>query len=307
MPAWGLLAVLMLVLAIVVGFALYGSTQMISPRRSDHRDDPAGWGLPCEEVELRASDGVRLNAWLARGTGQAAIVVLHGFGGNRHGSLSFASFLYPEFTLLLLDHRGHGESDGRHTSIGFHERLDAIGAAAYLRSLGYGPIGVFGMSMGGATAILAAAESPLIDAVVADSSFATLRAAVREAARRRGYPRPVTGALAYLSCRTAAWRLRHRLGAGDPLACVAAIAPRPILLIHGEADDLIRVDHAHALHAAAGDPKELWLLPNIEHAGAMEADCETYKQRVASFFRDWLREEPSSSRTCVGLESIVVD
>ena len=278
---------------LLVGLSLYGASQVTRPRRSDHRDDPAGWGLPCEEVELRAADGVRLRAWLARASGPAAVVVLHGFGGNRHTSLVQSSFLYPEFTLLLLDLRGHGESDGRDTSVGYHERLDAIAAAEYLRAVGYRPIGVFGVSMGGATAILAAADSPAIDAVVADSPFAMLRHAVREGARRRGYPARVSGPLAYLSCRTAAWRLGHRFGAGDPVACVAAIAPRPLLLIHGEADTLIRVDNAHALYAAAGEPKELWLLPEIEHARAIEADGEAYRERVSDFFRRWLRTPPN--------------
>jgi fermentation-respiration switch protein FrsA (DUF1100 family) len=220
------------------------------------------------------------------------VIVLHGFGGNRHTALAHSSFLYPEFSLLLLDLRGHGESDGRVTSVGYYERLDVIGAAQYLQDLGYRSIGVLGVSMGGATAILAAAECPAIDAVVADSSFAELRHAVREGARRRGYPATLSGPLAYLSCRTAALRLRHRYGAGDPVACVAAIAPRPLLLIHGEGDTFIRVDNAHALYAAAGEPKELWLLPDIEHAGAMESDCEAYRQRVDAFFRRWLATSP---------------
>src|SRR5205823_8740962 len=108
-----------------------------------------------------------------------AVVVVHGHGGNRHTSLAYASCLYPDLTLLLPDLRGHGDSEGRHTSVGYYERYDVIGAATYLRSLGYGPIGVLGISMGGATAILAAAESDAIDAVAADSSFAALRHAVR--------------------------------------------------------------------------------------------------------------------------------
>jgi fermentation-respiration switch protein FrsA (DUF1100 family) len=278
----------------LIWLAIYGSTQVIRPRRSEHRDDPAGWGLPCEEVEFRASVGVLLRAWLARGTGQAAVIVLHGFGGNRHTSLAHGSFLYPEFTLLLPDFRGHGESEGHRTSVGYLERLDVIAAAGYLRSLGYGPIGVFGVSRGGATAILAAADSTAIDAIAADSSFAQLRDAVGGGARRRGYPAPLSGPLAYLSCRTAAWRLRHRYGAGDPVACVAAIAPRPLLLIHGEADTLIRIHHAHALYSAAAEPKELWVVPEIEHARAIETHSEAYHQRVADFFRRSLRSQTAA-------------
>jgi pimeloyl-ACP methyl ester carboxylesterase len=272
----------------VAGLALYGSSQIMSPRRSAHRDDPAAWGLDCEEVEFRSSDGLRLRAWLARGSGRNAVIVLHGHGGNRHNSLAYAAGLYPDFTLLIPDLRGHGESEGRHTSVGYHERLDVIAAAAYLRALGCEKVGVLGISMGGATAILAAAKSQLIDAVVADSAFAILRDAVREGARIRGYPAPITSPLAYLSCRTTALRLRYHMQLGDPLGCVAAIAPRPLLIIHGEADSLIRLDNAHALYAAAGQPKELWTVPGVGHARVIEEDSAAYGTRIKGFFQRWL-------------------
>lgn len=293
MDSWALLIVgAAAAAAAVAALSAYGASQIIGPPRCDHRDDPAVWGLPCEEVRFAAPDGIHLVAWLARaGQSGPAIIVVHGHGGNRHTSLAYASFLYPRFTLLLPDLRGHGESDGRHTSVGHLERRDIIGAAQYLRDLGYGPIGVFGISMGGAVAILAAAESDALDAVAADSSFAALRHAVREAARIRGYPGPLTRPLAYLACQTAAWRLRHPMRAGDPLGCIGAIAPRPLLLIHGEADSLITVDNAHALYAAAGEPRELWILPEVEHARAIESDSEGYKERVLGFFTQWLVAE----------------
>src|SRR5205823_13428472 len=126
-------------------------------------------------------------------------------------------------------------------------------------------------------------EDSAISAVVSDSSFAALRHAVREGARLRGYPGPITRPLAYLSCLTAAWRLRYPMRAGDPLGAVAAIAPRPILFIHGESDAFILVDNAEALYAAAGEPKQLWLLPGVQHARALEVDAETYRDRVMGF------------------------
>jgi fermentation-respiration switch protein FrsA (DUF1100 family) len=283
--------------AAVAGLSIYGAYQVISPRRSLHRDDPTIWGLPCEEVHFDATDGVRLAAWLARSMEDsgAAVIVVHGHGGNRHTSLAYASYLFPDFSLLLPDLRGHGDSLGTHTSVGYLERRDLIGAALYLRGLGYQKIGVLGISMGAAVAILAAAQSEAIDAVVADSSFAALRHAVRQGARIRGYPSAITRPLAYLCCQTAAWRLRHPLRACDPLDVVGAIAPRPLFLIHGEADDLIPADSARALYAAAGEPKDLWVLPEVEHGRALEADGDRYRERVLRFFLTWLSPEPPTA------------
>jgi uncharacterized protein len=289
----GLLSFVILTAAALTGaliaLGLYGASQVISPPRCDHRDDPENWGLPCDEVEFPALDGPRIKAWLARAAERGpAVIVVHGHGGNRHTSLAHASFLFPSFSVLLPDLRGHGESDGRHTSVGYFERRDVIAAAEYLRSLGYGPIGVLGISMGGAAAILAAAESAAIDAVISDSTFAALRLAVQEGARLRGYPGPITRPLAYLSCRTAAWRLGYRMQAGDPLTCVAALSPRPLLLIHGGADQLVRVANAQALFGAAGEPKELWVMDEVDHARGLEAAPELYRDRVMAFFGRYL-------------------
>jgi pimeloyl-ACP methyl ester carboxylesterase len=232
---------------------------------------------------------VGLVAWLARAEHQReAVIVVHGHGGNRHTSLAYASFLFPRFATLLLDLRGHGESEGRHTSVGYLERLDVAAAVDYLRSAGFERVGVLGISMGAVTALLAAADCSGVDAVVADSPFAALQFAVQEGARLRGYPASIVRPLAYLSCRTAAWRLRHPLRAGDPLRVVGAIAPRPIMLIHGEADGLIPVENAHRLYAAAQDPKELWTLPDVAHARALEATPHYYSRRVLAYFERWL-------------------
>jgi fermentation-respiration switch protein FrsA (DUF1100 family) len=270
----------------VAGMSLYGAVQVITPPRCTRREDPAKWGVPSEDVQFRAPDGTQISGWLARGelTGGPAIIVAHGHGASRHGSLAHAQLLYPRYSVLMPDHRAHGGSAGRYTSIGYHERLDLIGAARYLRELGYSRIGVLGISMGGAAAILAAAESPEIDAVVADSSFACLWRAVQRSACHRGYPGPITAPLAYLACHTAALRLRYRQAFGDPVRVVGEIAPRPLLIIHGGDDDLISADSAYQLYMAAGPGRELWILPRTGHARALEAAPEQYSRRVLEFY-----------------------
>jgi fermentation-respiration switch protein FrsA (DUF1100 family) len=241
--------------------------------------------VPSDEVQFRAPDGTLICGWLARGERPEgpAVIIAHGHGASRHGSLAHAQLLYPRYTVLMPDLRAHGGSAGRYTSIGYHERLDLIGSASYLRELGYGPIGVLGISMGGAAAILAAADSPEIDAVIADSSFAYLWRAVQRSARHRGYPRPIAAPLAYLACHTAALRLRYRRAFGDPVRAVAAMAPRPLLIIHGADDDLISVESAYQLYTAAGQGRELWILPKTGHARALEAAPEQYAERVLDF------------------------
>jgi pimeloyl-ACP methyl ester carboxylesterase len=212
------------------------------------------------------------------------VIVLHGHGGNKHTCLPLAQFLYPRYNVLMLDHRGHGDSDGLRTTIGYEERLDVHGAVDLLLERGLGPVGIYGMSMGGATAILAAAEDPRIAAVVADSPYGRLRWAVQQSARLRGYPAFLTPVVAFLGCLATSLHLRYRMRAFDPVEVVERISPRPLLLMHGTEDDIVPVASAHALFARAGEPKELWLIEGLKHCKALEEAYEPFKTRVVAFF-----------------------
>jgi uncharacterized protein len=268
----------------------YGHRQITHAHRNDFRDDPTRWGLgAAEEIDLTARDGIRLHSWLFRSpTAEASVIVLHGHGGNKHTTLPLATMLYPAYNVLLLDHRGHGESGGVRTTIGYEERLDVHAAVDVLMGRGLGPVGIFGMSMGGATAILAAAEDERISVVVADSPFARLRWAIQQAANLRGYPAVLTPAISYLGCLMTALHLRYRMEAFDPVEVIERIAPRPFLLMHGTEDEIIPVASAHTLYARAGEPKELWLQDGLKHCRAVEEAYEPFRERVRGFFDRWL-------------------
>jgi pimeloyl-ACP methyl ester carboxylesterase len=278
----------------IAGFAAlvgeYGHRQITHAHRNDFRDDPTRWGMgDAEEIDLTARDGIRLHSWLFHSsTATASVIVLHGHGGNKHTTLPLARMLYPSYNVLLLDHRGHGDSGGVRTTIGYEERLDVHAAVDVLVRRGLGPVGIFGMSMGAATAILAAAEDERIAAIVADSPFARLRWAVEGAANLRGYPPALTPAIAYLGCLMTSLHLRYRMQAFDPIEVIDRIAPRPILLMHGTEDEIIPVASAHALYARAGEPKEQWLQEGLLHCRAVEEMYEQFGDRVRDFFDRWL-------------------
>jgi pimeloyl-ACP methyl ester carboxylesterase len=281
------------VAGIVAVLGEYSHRQITHAYRTDFRDDPLRWGLtPAEEVPLRTRDGINLHSWLFRSPdAEASVILLHGHGGNKDSLLPLAEMLFPRFTVLMLDLRGHGTSEGVRTTIGYEERQDVHAAVDLLEAQGLGPVGIFGMSMGAATAILAAAEDERIAAVVADSPYGRLRWAIAQAARLRGYPPVLARVVASLGCRATAMHLRLPVQAFDPVEVIARIAPRPLLLMHGVQDDVIPVRSAHALYRRAGDPKELWLIDGLKHCQALEQLPDDFRERVVSFLE---RHLPSS-------------
>jgi hypothetical protein len=137
-----------------------------------------------ELVSFPVPEGGQRVGWFILGRSQATIILLHGFGCPRQEMLGYAQVLHRAgYSTLLFDFRGRGDSDGDAVTLGFYEQQDALAAVEYLKSrddVGMGRVGVLGISMGGAVAILAAAQEPAIKAVIADSPFESAEQAIEE-------------------------------------------------------------------------------------------------------------------------------
>jgi alpha-beta hydrolase superfamily lysophospholipase len=269
----------------VAGYATYLINQ---PRPRTWRDDfsftPFELDVPSESVTFRTDDGLAIRGWLfPREETNRVIVCCTGHRGSKPDLLGIGSSLWRNgFNVLLFDFRGCGDSDPSPISLAHHEVNDARAAVRFVSDRVPGAeIGMLGYSMGAAVAILVAASDPTIRAVVADSSFTSIRDVVAYRMGRHRLPPPVVP-LADIVNR---WRYGYPFSAVRPIDVVGRISPRPLAIIHGAADDMIPVDHAHELFAAAGEPKELWIVPETRHCGAYFRERAEYVERVTRFFQ----------------------
>jgi fermentation-respiration switch protein FrsA (DUF1100 family) len=197
------------------------------------------------------------------------------------------------FAILAFDMRGMGESAPAPITFGLDEQRDVLGAVDFLRS-GAPPypelgrpraIGGWGVSMGGATLLFAAAREPAIQAVVADSAYSDFMPIIEEQLpKTSGLPPFMTpGVLA------AAWAL---YGADvldiRPVEVVARIAPRPVLFIQGTEDHEVPPDDVRALYDAArsapGARASIWQVPGADHAQSYHVAGEAYVSRLVAFY-----------------------
>jgi uncharacterized protein len=268
--------------------ALYTTRELNRPNRRTWLDEftfsPFELQVPHEPVSFRSEDGVTLRGWwFPRPETAGVVIACTGHRRAKHELLGIGSALWRAGNnVLLFDFRGCGESDDAPLSAGHRELPDARAAVQFARErLPGARVGMIGYSMGGAVAIAAAAAEPAVRAVVADSAYASLREVIAHAYRARRLPaRPFLD----LSDALNRWRYGYPFAALRPVDVVGRIAPRPLLLIHGGADGLAPVEHAHRLYAAAGEPKELWIVEGARHCGAYFADRQAYVARVADFF-----------------------
>ena len=159
-------------------------------------------------VQFPSSSGATIRGWFIPGKkGAGAIVLLHGVRANRVSMLERAGFLaHAGYAVLLFDFQAHGESAGQHITFGYLESWDAQAAVTFLRSNAPGEkIGLIGVSMGGAAALLA--SPPLeVSAMVLEQVYPTIDQAIsnRLTMRLGGWARSLTPLLSV--------QLKPRLG-----------------------------------------------------------------------------------------------
>lgn len=239
---------------------------------------PKDYRLQVEEVSIATSDGLRLAAWLVPRPGAPALILLHGYPAEKADLIPIAASLSPRFAILLVDFRYFGRSEGQMTTLGVRERDDLKRAIDFLAGRGYARVGVFGFSLGGAVAILTAAEDARIRAVASYAAFSDLRALGYELYWWLG---PVKYPLVGLMRVWGRLFLGSDLTRPSPEQAARRLAV-PVLLIHSRDDEQIPFSHAERLRRAlATTPKaEFYFLDRHFH-GQLPPD---FTRRVTEFF-----------------------
>jgi uncharacterized protein len=265
------------------------------------RARPEDFGLKAKDVSFSSRDGILLRGWFipAQGVARGTVILAHGIDGNRSDMLPRASFLVRDhYDTLLVDLRGHGESGGNYAAPGYLEALDILGAVLYLRGGGRSPIVAMGHSYGAVAALYAAAQSPEIAVVIADSAFISfedmrtrattllandperslftrlgLRLADSRAAELAVLP------IFYL--RTGVWVDSRKANA---LLVIPRIGQRPILFIAGERDEICPPENTRRMYNAALSPdKSLLIVPDATHDSTYATDPQLYESAVVQF------------------------
>jgi fermentation-respiration switch protein FrsA (DUF1100 family) len=256
---------------------------------------PADYGVEYKDVEFQTSDGVKISGWLLPSKGkQCTIVYSHGLFRSRRELLERAVDLWRlGYGGLLYDSRNHGESGHALVTLGYNERLDAEAATRFLLNERHveDRIVLFGSSMGAAAALLAAAETPEVAAVISDSSYLSFKDTANHHVRLFFHVPafPLANEVRYLIEQRANFD-ESKLDAAN---AVSRIGDRPILFIAAAHDRRMPPDIAQKLYDAARSPKrDLAVIdgPGSEvHAHAYQANPQLYVQKVASFLDAALR------------------
>jgi alpha-beta hydrolase superfamily lysophospholipase len=273
------------------------------------KDAPASLielALPYENVVFPTTDGLMLRGWFfpAERSGAPAIVYAPATSHDQRSGLSLVpAFHQAGYHVLLFSYRGHALSDGRRGQFtyGGAESRDVDAAVRFLHETkGIRQIAAIGHSVGAASAILSAARTPEIGAVVAVAPF-TCVTEVWQSNRPSMVPSFLLNWALWVAEKSRGFTREEAC----PVDAVDRIAPRPLLVIHGTGDRRISVGQVSRLFAAAGSPKSLWLVEGATHSGIRSPMLDALAPEVISFLdAAWQGQErlvagsaPSSVRT----------
>lgn len=268
-----------------VGCAVAGKAlTMRSNQRVTRPED-----LNAENIAFQSKSGATIKGWRIEGKAnphRGTALLLHGIRASRMDMIGRARFLAREgYTSILFDFQAHGESSGDQITFGHLEGKDVEAAVEYVRSQSpKEKIGVIGVSLGGAAAIVA---SPRIhvEAMILEMVFSTLEEATanRFAIALGDWSRFMTPLLTR--------QVEPRLGVGlETFRMVDRVRDihTPKLFMAGSKDRHTTLEDSKALFEAAAGPKELWIVEGAPHCDLHSFSREEYEKRTLAFFKKHL-------------------
>lgn len=273
--------------------------------------------LEGEVVRFRSFDGTSLRGMLLRPPRGVAykgtIVFCHEYGSDMWSCARYTRPLLEHgYRVFTFDFRAHGESSGHDYKPlqwpSDKELGDVLGACAHVEEMLQAEglpheIGLFGISRGAGSALLAACSDPNVKAIVCDGAFSTdttLIALMKRWAHifasislvYKHNTESFWRFLVWLLMRFAQPKLRRRFP--SVRKAIRDLKDKPIFFIHGKKDSYIREEQTRLLYEVAPGPKYMWVVDGAKHNQAAVVSPREYKSRTTAFFDRYLAEEDVS-------------
>ena len=222
--------------------------------------EPSHFGLKYEDVYISVGPGVKLHGWYVKGSTDNTVLWLHGNAGNISDRVEILVSMTQNLGVssLLLDFRGYGKSTGKPSEKGIY--TDAEAAFDWLvkeKKTDAGSVIAYGHSLGSAVAVdLAIKEKGKLGGIVLESPFTS----AKEVARM------MYGGLPVDLLMTMKLDNIGRINDTDT----------PLLIIHGESDEIIPFSMGQKLYESAPEPKTFLPVPGADHSDCYIVGGETY-------------------------------
>lgn len=217
-------------------------------------------------------------------------VLCHGYTGKAANMSSFAEiFASLGFSILSVDLRGHGDSEGKYRGMGWHDSFDLMEWIQFLEShYTVTDIALYGISMGGATVMNAAGHNlpESVKVIVEDCGYSSIKDEMKYNMKLR-YNLPSFPIMNFFSLVTKKRAGFSVLKDGDTVKQLKK-SNIPILFIHGDEDTFVPFSMFGKVYKAASGPKEKFVVTGAGHGKSFTLDPEGYRNAIYSFLYKYI-------------------
>ena len=240
-------------------------------------------------IEFTMPDGYIIHGDYSLNNPKKFVICMHGHISNRNASVKYSYAFYRlGYSLVFYDHRSHGDNARDYVTMGYREHLDALEIIKQVRNK-FGSdieIGLFGCSMGGATALLCATKDLSLSFIVSDCAFASIEDLVRGFVKQHH-----SIAAFHLPLTNHFLKKKYHFSFKDssPKDTLKEKHDVPILFIHGAKDDFVYPENAQLLYSNNNGPKRLEIFENANHCGSITSDKNRYYKVIEEFIKEYKR------------------
>lgn len=247
-------------------------------------------GFRVDTVHLKTKKNILIDCWYSKvdSAAKGTVILFHGLSTSKSSVVAEAGeFRYLGYNIMLIDFRGHGNSDGNTSTIGYREAEEVKLAYDYIAAKGEKNIFLWGASMGAVAILKAVADYSIQPAgIIAEMPFETLRSHISGRARNigfRGFPEKPFGFL------VTTWIGIQRGFNGFKFKTTnyAKKVTCPILLQWGALDRLVEKSETDNIFEALASPqKKLVVYNNIDHENFLQRDPLKWRIEVERFLTE---------------------
>ncbi|HEX7042719.1 MAG TPA: alpha/beta hydrolase [Patescibacteria group bacterium] len=281
-----LVFLLFLAIAFIFFYSWYRLHKEINSHIPSNKNMPYDFGLKYYDFSTDTKDGIKIKGWyIPVDSPKAFVILIHGrvnTSGGKSLMLSHAKYLHDNnFSTLLFDCRGVGESDGNKTFLGCREWMDALSIFNYAKNLEEGKnkkIGFFGLSMGASIALITCGKEKIGDFVIASVPYKNFLSLFdMQVKGEKLFPRFIfVGALLIASF----FELGPTYFIYTANMWIKKIVA-PIFIISAKNDTLVNPKDAWDLIKKASKPSEIWEADSTHNIhGEMK---EKFEDKVVNF------------------------
>lgn len=250
-----------------------------------------------KNVYIKSRDGLKLHAYnVERPETRRWIILCHGYMSCAKAMSCLGEAFYNMgFNVLLPDARGHGESEGKYRGMGWHDRKDVLRWIAYLNKMYHKPpIALYGISMGGATVMMASGEKlpPNVKVIIEDCGYTSIDEefsfSLKNIFKLPKFP------FLYLASMVTRIRAGYSLLTDGSALKQVAKSVTPTLFIHGGDDHFVPTYMVNKIYDAARCPKEKLVIHGAAHGLSSWVAPDIYSKKVREFVERYMGSEENA-------------